>query len=139
MTVRASILTNIDTTLKTVTGLVDASIYVGKMEQVDLDAVDLVLPLTFAIQGPEQKASEQVMGMETWNWTITIEVWCAQASVETLYGAIQTAMLTDITRGGYARKTERISGDALPIDPGRGLSAFQLTYQIQYRHPWGTP
>jgi hypothetical protein len=139
VSVRSNILSNIEAVLKAVTGQVADSVFVGKLEQVDLDAADLVLPLTFAIQGPEQKASKQVMGMETWNWTITIEVWCSDTSVETLYGVIQAAMLTDITRGGYAQKTERTGGDVLPVDPGRGMAAFQQTYQIQYRHPWGTP
>ena len=141
MTVRASILNDIDGTLKAVTGVTDASVFVGNIVDFDLDNLPtgVDLPLVFAIQGPEQKASEPVMGMETWNWTITVEVWCISSAVETLYGLIQAAMLADITCGGYARKTERTGGDVLSIDPGRGLSAFQLTYQIQYRHPWGTP
>lgn len=139
MSVRSNILSNIETVLKAVTGLVADSVFVGKLEQVDLDAQDVVLPLTFAIQGPEQKASEQVMGFETWNWTVTVEVWCRDTSVETLYAAIQAALMADITRGGFARKFERTGGDVLTIDPGRSLSAFQHTYEIQYRHPQGTP
>jgi len=136
---RSDILSNIEAVLKAIDGLVTDSVFVGKMTDQDLDAPGLVLPLTFAIQGPEQKASEQVHGYETWNWTITVEVWCADTTVETLYEMIHTALMVDITRGGFARKFERTGGDVLPIDPGRGLSAFQQTYQIQYRHPWGTP
>jgi hypothetical protein len=140
MSVRSSILANIETVLKAVDGVADASVFAGKLRDFDLDSLPagVTLPLVFAIQGPEQRA-EQVHGFETWNWTVAVEVWCADTAVETLYAAIHTAMIADITRGGYARKTERIGGDVLPIDPGRGISAFQQTYQIQYRHPWGTP
>lgn len=139
MSVRSDILGHIETILKGVAGLVPASVYVGKTEEVDLDAADLSLPLTFAIQGPEQKAPEQVHGFETWNWTITAEVLCPYSSVETLYAAIHAALVADLTVGGHARKIERTGGDVMPIHPGRGISVFQLFYQVQYRHPFGTP
>jgi len=141
MSFRTDILANIETTLKATAGLSDTSVFVGKLVDFDIDNLPagVSLPIAFAIQGPEQKAPEQVHGFETWNWTVTAEVWCTDTAVETLYEAIHAALMVDITRGGFARKFERTGGDVLPVDPGRGLAAFQQTYQIQYRHPWGTP
>ncbi len=136
MSVRADILSDIDTVLKAMTEFIDASVITGKAEQVDLESV--TLPVAFVLQGPERKPS-QAMGLETWEWTITVEVWCKDSDVETLYAAVHQALMVDIYRGGHALNFYRDGGDVLSVDPGRSLSAFQQTYQILYRHPFGTP
>lgn len=141
MSFRSDILSNREAVLKTVPGVSSSSVFVGKLEDFDLDNMpeSVSLPVVFGIQGPEQKAPTQEHGFEKWNWTFSVECWCSDTAVETLYAAIHAALMADITCGGHALKFERTGGDVLPIDPGRGLSAFQHTYQIQYRHPWGTP
>ncbi len=139
MSFRSDILGNIETVLKAIVGLIPEQVYVGKLQDVSLNDPSVALPVVFVIQGSEQKVPEPVMGFETWNWTVSIEVWCLDTSVETLYSAIQSALTADITRGGFSRKFERTSGDVLAVDAARGISAFQQTYQIQYRHPYGTP
>jgi hypothetical protein len=133
---RSDILSNLETTLKGMTEFADASVITGKAEEVDLDSV--TFPLAFILQGPERKAQGPV-GFETWDWTVVVEVWCRDSSVETLYAAVHQAISADIYRNAKALNTSRDGGDVMSLDPGRTLSVFQHTYQILYRHPFGTP
>ena len=136
MSVRSSILSNIGMTLRTMAEFANSSVVTGKAEAVDLEAS--ALPVAFILQGPENKVSGSTE-MEAWEWTVVLEVWCKDTSVETLYAAIHQALAVDVTRGGYALNFYRDGGDVLSLDPARSLSALQQTYKIIYRHPLGTP
>jgi len=134
MSVRADILSDIETVLGQITGVGD--VYVGKYEQVDLDA--LTFPALFVLQGGDQMAANST-GYEVFTWRVVIEAWCQDTAAETLFSAIHTAMASDESRGGHAMNCRRVDSNILSLDPGRGLIALQQTYEILYRHPIGSP
>jgi hypothetical protein len=123
MSVRSSILADMEAVLKGISGVGD--VYTGKYEQVDLD--QLTLPALFVLQGSDQEAARST-GYE-----------CKDTDAETVFASIHTALSADPTRGGTSMNCRRTGSDILSLDPGRGLIALQQTYEILYRHPIGSP
>lgn len=133
-TKRQDILLRIEATLGGVTGI--ATVVAGKWGTVDLD--NLALPAAFIVFGPDRTA-EVGAGFEGFWIPASVEVWCPDDEMETLIGAIHTAVLADVTCGGFALNTKRDSCTPFSIDPGRSLAGFDLVFQILYRHPVGYP
>ncbi|TRZ97669.1 MAG: hypothetical protein D4R80_06565 [Deltaproteobacteria bacterium] len=134
MSVRSEILADIEAVLKGIPDIGD--VFVGKYEQVDLDA--LKFPAIFIFQGDDQEAIE-TMGTETFTWRVVVEAWCKDAEAETVFAALHMELSRDYTRSGNALNCRRTGSDVLSLDPGRGLIALQQTYEILYRHPYGQP
>ena len=134
MSVRSDILADMDTILKGIAGVGD--VYVGKYEQVDLDA--LTLPALFVMQGSDQEGARST-GYEVFTWRVVVEAWCKDTDAEAVFASIHTALSADPTRGNKAMNCRRTGSDVLSLDPGRGLIALQQTYEILYRHPVGSP
>jgi hypothetical protein len=134
MSVRSSILADMEAVLKGISGVGD--VYTGKYEQVDLD--QLTLPALFVLQGSDQEAARST-GYEVFTWRVVVEAWCKDTDAETVFASIHTALSADPTRGGTSMNCRRTGSDILSLDPGRGLIALQQTYEILYRHPIGSP
>jgi len=134
MSKRSGILADIGTTISSVTGI--NQVETGKWSEVDLK--DLSLPAAFVILGTDE-ISPPPMGYEQFWIPAVVEVFCKDSDMETLIAAIHTAMLADVTRGGYALQTDRDICEPFAVDPTRGLAGFDLTFKIQYRHPVGQP
>ena len=134
MSVRSSILANIETTLKGIAGVGDVT--TGKYEQVDLD--QLTLPALFVLQGSDQEAARST-GYEVFTWRIVVEAWCKDTDAESVFASIHAALSADPTRGGTALNCRRTGSEILSLDPGRGLIALQQSFEILYRHPVGSP
>jgi len=136
MSKRSDMLDNIKTTLIGMSEFTASTVFVGQVRVPDLD--EMTLPTAFILPQNENKPM-QAMGFETWELDVNIEVLCKDSDVETLYHAIHEALMTDIYRGGYAMNFYRTGGDTMIVDAGRSLAAFQHTYHIEYRHPFGSP
>lgn len=134
MGVRSNILTDIEVTLSAVTGV--GTVTTGKVDYVDLD--NLTLPAVFIIQGAEEKIPGSTEH-EAFRWAVAVETWCKDVDVEPLHAAIHQAMAADPTRGGYAINSYRQGSTTFAVDPGRGLAGFTQEFNIEYRHPLGSP
>lgn len=134
MTVRASILSDIAGSLGAIAGI--GQVESGKWQDFDLKAV--TLPIAFATLQNDDPA-EAGMGMEAFWVNAMVEVWCADADLETLIGAVHTAIMADVTQGGFALNTKRDTCTPFSLDPTRGLTGFAITFRILYRHPFGSP
>jgi hypothetical protein len=134
MSVRSSILTEMEAVLKGIPGVGDVT--TGKYEQVDLD--QLTLPALFVMQGSDQEAARST-GYEVFTWRVVVEAWCKDTDAESVFASIHAALSADPTRGGTALNCHRTGSEILSLDPGRGLIALQQTYEILYRHPVGSP
>jgi len=135
MSVRSSILANIETALGSITGVGD--VFVGKYEQADLE--QLTLPALFVLQGSDQESPDEEFGVEVFEWDILVETWCKDTDAETVFAAIHTVMAADHTLGGNAIQNRRTGSMVLSLDPGRGIIAMQQMFKITYSHPNGQP
>jgi len=134
MSVRSSILADIETTLKDIPGVGDVT--TGKYEQVDLD--QLTLPALFVLQGSDQEGARST-GYEVFTWRVVVEAWCRDTDAEAVFASIHAAVSADPTRGGKALNCHRTGSEIFSLDPGRGLIALQQSFEILYRHPVGSP
>lgn len=135
MSRRSDILSNIHTTLEGVTGI--GTVNTARLREIDIDT-DVTLPAAFADFGDDRRA-EAGMGFEGFVVPVDVEVWVKDADRETFISRVHTAMMTDVTRGGYALNTTRNSCKMFFLDPGRSLTGFVLSFDILYRHPTGSP
>jgi hypothetical protein len=134
MTVRASILTDLEGSLAAITAI--NQVEAGKWLDFDLKAV--TLPIAFVTLQDDDPA-EGAMGFETFWVNAVVEVWCADEDLETLIGAVHAAIMADVTQGGNSLNTKRTSCVPFSLDPVRGLTGFAMTFRILYRHQFGSP
>lgn len=135
MTVRASILSDIDGSLRAISEIKQ----VESGRWLDFQVEDVQLPIAFATLQNDAPAGGGAVGYETFNVTAAIEVWCVDTDLETLIGAVHAAIMADLTQGGFAMNTHRESCTPYALDPVRGLTGFVMTFTILYRHSFGVP
>lgn len=135
MTTREEILANLDAVIGGIPSV--GTVVVGKIDPVDrIEA--LTLPCAWVFPGDE-RMTESTASMETWEWSVEIEVWAKDSDLEPLLGAIHAALAADATRGGFALNCYRDGSRFFAVDPARSIGAMQLSYRILYRHPFGQP
>lgn len=83
------------------------------------------------------EGEEAVIGKETWEWFVIIEIWSLDKDRETLLNYIHTAMYNDYRIGNYAEYSERWGVDLFTIDPEKRLELMLIPYRIIYRHELG--
>ena len=135
MSHRTDILDRIESLLRAIPDIRD--VVVNKSTPVDIDTI--VMPYVFVYSGVETKLkdSRAVIGSETWDWAVILEVWATEESMEDLLAAIHAAMFADENFGGYASYSERMGVDMYVIDPTRALQSMLITYSVIYRHVQG--
>lgn len=131
-TTRVNILERIKTDLTAVSGVQ----YVDLLQPspVDLDTIDM--PAIFIYTGPEVRLSDNraVIGYESWQWNVVLEVWTRDTDMEALLGKIHAAMFADEEIGNFAVTSYRTGVDMQIIDPEQSLQAMIIEYEIIYRH-----
>lgn len=114
------------------------TVTVAKIPPVELETV--AFPACFIYSGGETKLVEgnsAVVGSETWDWNIILEVWAMDIQMETLLNLIHSAMFADYKLDNNAEWSERIGVDFMVVDPTRQIEAMFITYRVLYRHLLG--
>lgn len=119
---------------------------INRMTVIDIDEV--ALPSAFVYSGPEARLRSEytpgvfyqqaaVIGQETFEWKVFIEVWGENLDLEELLGRIHKAMYEDYTIGGEAAESCRTGVEMWVIDPERVITAMLIEYTVLYRHELG--
>lgn len=145
--VRQNILDKVKTMLESI---VDNSavallneVTVGKITPTTLETVPL--PVAFVFPGPDQAApaGATAIDFETWDWTVTIEVWAKDIDMETILKFIHRKMAKDTPEGligGLAIDVKRQSSSGtLVVSNDYSTSAMLIDFLVRFRHPWGAP
>ncbi len=135
-TTRENILDTIKTNITAVTGISSASLL--QPSPVDLDTI--AMPAAFIYTGAEVRLADNraVIGYETWQWEVFIEVWARDTDMEALLGLIHSKMYLDEEIGNYAVISYRTGVDMQVVDPEQSLQVMLITYEVIYRHVKGT-
>jgi hypothetical protein len=149
--VRSSILSNLVTTLQGITG---SPTYKTTVQRVTLAGIDpsaitvdpaiLVVPARVAASDDRL---ELIMGTMTTTLVLALRdqttAEAGGANVPTpVYDFIEDvrlALLTDVTRGGFARDTHVLSDDPFPLDVSDPLWGAELSISIDYAHSRSDP
>lgn len=138
-TKREQILDRVKTTLETVSTI--NTVEVNKMTMVDMNTI--ALPSAFIFPSSEERVQQgednAVIGRETWDLNIVIEVWTKSTTVETLLGEIHTAMYADRYLNNLADWSWRTGSELFVVDISKELWGISLSYTIRFSHPQGTP
>jgi hypothetical protein len=114
---------------------------IGKISPIDLDTTPL--PAIFVFSG-NQRRVPGIIGCDTWEWPVILEVWAKDTVVEDLIGKIYIKMMDNEHRsidGGpnNAEESYLSSIDIHLVDPTRRLVAFSLEFTVGFDHPIGQP
>lgn len=139
MSKRQDILDNIQTTLENITEI--KTVMMHQPYAVDIETIVLPAALVWTISESESGATSGLVGKETWDWIIGIEVWfkADDSDSETLLKVVNDAMYTDGQRGGCAIDTKRIAIDHFEVynDRDNNIKGFSITFRILYYHSYG--
>jgi hypothetical protein len=136
-TKRQQILSSIANTLCQVSAIQTVSI--NKSDPVDLDTIPM--PACFVYSGPQNRAGDDdtIMGYETFEWTVIVEVFAENVDMETLLGQIHNKMFFNCHQSGTAEFSWLSGVNIFLIDPLRQLQMMSLEFYVLYRHPMGVP
>lgn len=112
---------------------------ISKIPPVDLETV--ALPCCFIYSDRETKYLEgdnAVIGSETWEWYIMLEVWALDKEMETLLSSIHSAMYANYEFTNTAEWSERMGVDFYTVDVEQRLEAMIIPYRVIYRHQLGS-
>jgi len=140
-TTRQNILSQIQTDIVAITS---AEVAVFKSVQCKQPGIPDIekneYPCVFIYTGPEKRVedpSRAVIGYETWDWTVMIEVWSKESTMETLLSLIHSALFADYTLGQNAVLCRRSGVDTWVLDPEHDWCSMVIPYLITYRHTQG--
>ncbi len=137
-TKRTDILNYIKTILEGVSDLQE--VFVNKSTIVDIETVKM--PCAFVFSGPESRLVDphySVIGYETWDWNVGLEVWAQDTDMEALLGSIHEKMHSGEQMNGKAVTSFRTGVNMMVIDPTQSLEVMAIDYSIIYRHVKGGP
>lgn len=137
-TTRENILSEIQSILEGVESI--KYVELDRMFQPDLDTISL--PAVFIYPGAENRVtSGGVIGEETWEWEIVLEVWSNvdEVTLESLLNDIHKIMFTNERIGNYADYSYRVNSEFFYIDPEKRLKGMLITYLVRFGHTKGTP
>ena len=139
MSKRTDILSNIETTLNNLATI--TTVIMHQPYAVDIETVTLPVASVWTISESESAFTSGLVGMETWDWLIGIEVWFNPQSTdeETLIKSVNDALYVDTQRGGCAIDTKRVSIDHFEVynDRDTNIRGFALQFRIVYYHDNG--
>lgn len=130
-TIRKLILENIKTTIEGISSI--KTVYLHEFDHAVLEKA--ALPVAFV--APEDNDTiEYEDRWAVWTMPVSIEVWGKGLDLEDYIGEIYQALLVDITRGGYAEQTKRLSGTILMLYDGlhTSVDGLSIMFEITYRH-----
>lgn len=141
-TTRQNILNSIKTTLE---AIVDGdsvarfkNVTLGRIPSISLDTTPLPCIIVYTEREERiQEGEEAVIGKESWDWTVILEVWAYDKDSEDVLNWIHTAMYANYKFDNYAIYSERMGVDFLTIDAENRLDAMLIPYRIVYRHTLG--
>jgi len=105
------------------------------------------MPSAFIYSGGEIRVKDDraVIGQETWDWGVFVEVWCkgSNFSTETLLKTVHDAVYVDSalttpgTLGVLAKSITRASASDLLMDPAAELKGVMIEFSVLYDNTWG--
>lgn len=141
-TTRQNILETIKTDLE---GIIDTETHeavfkyvsVARIPPTELDTVPL--PACFIYSESEKRITDErsVMGRETWEWIVVLEVWALDKDLENLLEYIHETLYADYRFGNYAQGSHREGVDFFTIDTTMRTEGMVIPYNIQYCHVAG--
>jgi hypothetical protein len=107
---------------------------INKSTPVDIETIPL--PYVFIFSGPEARVTDEraVIGFETWEWKVVLEVWGRDQDMEALLGEIHSAMYSDYGFSNSAVISYRTGVDMLMVDVEKSLEVMIVDYEVLYRH-----
>lgn len=103
----------------------------------DLETISLPACFIYSDREFRLEDDKAVIGKETWEWFVVIEVWAMYEELETILKFIHAKIYDNYTIGGYVNWAERTGVDFLTIDPTRNIESMAIPYRIIYRHTSG--
>lgn len=140
-TKRQTILARIDTDITAITSggsTVFKTVDVKRPTIADLETASL--PACYIYSDREARVPEgndYVIGKETWEWFIVLEVWAMDSDMEDLLNKIHTAMYADYKLNDNVSWSEREGVDFFVIEPDQRLEGMVIPYRVVYRHSLG--
>ena len=124
---------------KVILTAVDGVLYVDLLHPSPVDIETIPMPAIFIYTGPEVRLNDNraVIGYETWQWNIVLEVWARDTDMEALLGKIHTAMFNDNDFSGSAVVSYRTGVDMQVVDVEQSLQVMVIEQEIIYRHVKG--
>jgi hypothetical protein len=103
----------------------------------DLETV--AYPACFIYSDREYRLEDErsVVGSETWEWYIIIEVWAVESTLEAILEFVHKKIYDNYTLNNNANWAERMGVDFLTIDPAQSLESMAIPFRIVYRHTLG--
>jgi len=134
-TTRQNILATFKEELEELSSLSSVEVY--KTFPGDIETVPF--PCAFIYSGRESRVMDgrAVIGKETWQWPIFIEVWSITDDLEFLLGEIHNKLFLNETLSGYAITSYRLGVDIFVVDPDKFLQVMVIEYEVLYRHTKG--
>jgi len=83
------------------------------------------------------EGEKAVIGQETYDWFIMLEVWASDTEMEDILQVIHNAMAANYKFSNLASFSERLGVDFMIVDPSTQLTAMLIPYHIVYRHSFG--
>jgi hypothetical protein len=113
------------------------SVKLSKQPPVNLSTA--TFPQCFIYSGPETRLLDEraVIGKESWEWLVFLEVWGSDNVLEDLLNAIHSAMFADYKFTNTVEYSERIGVDFQTVDPTMQLESMVIPYRIIYRNAKG--
>lgn len=135
---RQDILDNIEATLNAITEIEE--VRMTQPIEVDKDTVGFPFASVWTFSDVPA-AQTPIIGQETWDWLIGIEVWFYNdvTNQETLLKTVVDAMYVDTQRGGCALDTKRVLIDHFNVynDYETSIKGFIVQFRITYLHEYG--
>jgi len=113
--------------------------YIKTVEVDRINAVDITktsLPAIF-IYGGNDKSIDDVIGMETWDWEISVEVWAKGKDMEDILADIHKKLHAINGKTGEINTITRTSSEMFVVDPTKLIKGMLLKYSVIYRNPLG--
>jgi len=97
------------------------------------------LPACFIYSDREYRVEDEraVVGKETWEWYVILEVWALYEDLEKILQFIHNKIFENYSLGDYASWAERMGIDFYTISPDRDVESMAIPYRILYRHTNG--
>jgi len=138
-TKRQTILSNIQTIIRAVAidgEAVFESSSVKLSKQPPSELATATFPQCYIYSGPEQRVEDEraVVGKETWEWIVYLEIWGSDDVMEDILNAIHSAMFADYKFTHTAEWSSRIGADTQTVDPTYQIESMVIPYKVFYRN-----